>query len=618
MNAFAWEFPPNDSNETEGPNDGGITHFTANRSANVIRECIQNSLDAQKDESSPVRVRIQLISLPRESFNAEGLMIALGAAVSSKHNDEAHRKQFQRGQNFLKGTSKGVDTLTIIDSNTTGASDDLSLDGKPTKWEALTKSTGLSIKERADSGGSFGLGKHAPFAVTDIRTVLYSTAWVSNNKLNRRFQGKTILVSHIDSSETKRRRTGYLGAGNFTPLQDDEVPELFCLDNAGLAVYIPAYVPETDWKDQSIRAVIEHFFHAIVHRGLEVEVEGTSLEAATLNEHSHLVGDRTAAFIEASRSTPVATTQIAGIGQVTLRIVPNAGEVQTGRQIALVRDSGMMIADRPREMSLHGLSRIPPHWQKFVAIIECRSFGEPSLLRDSESPSHSSISVQQIADREKRGQAATALRQLGNWCRTEIEARVDVQPKDDAENVSEIAKYLSVRDSAGTYMGTSNGHDEQTALTKPEQSIRAPASNWARGGRRVLRATTGGEGEIGVPRKKGKGNKKKRTGTTPRVVPSVFSNVRFTTGFRRPTHSVVAIFDTVSETLRDIQLMAVVEDGQDVQVGISEAYAEGRKLLVKHNKVTSFSPSKGARSSIEFLTQIPATNKTYYLLYGGS
>ena len=49
MSNLTCQFPRNDSNETEGPNDGGITRFIPNRSANVIRESIQNSLDARDD-----------------------------------------------------------------------------------------------------------------------------------------------------------------------------------------------------------------------------------------------------------------------------------------------------------------------------------------------------------------------------------------------------------------------------------------------------------------------------------------------------------------------------------------------------------------------------------------
>ena len=64
--------------------------------------------------------------------------------------------------------------------------------------------------------------------------------------------------------------------------------------------------------------------------------------------------------------------------------------------------------------------------------------------------------------------------------------------------------------------------------------------------------------------------------------------------------------------------MATVEDGQDVQIGISEAYSGNRKLSVKRNKVASFTPGQGERCSIEFLTQVPVGNKTYYLLFGGT
>ena len=95
MTDFVWQFPRNDSNETEGPNDGGIAHFTANRSANVIRESIQNSLDARADESKPVIVEIDLTPLPPESFNADGLLDALEAAIKSKHNDDIHRQTVQ-------------------------------------------------------------------------------------------------------------------------------------------------------------------------------------------------------------------------------------------------------------------------------------------------------------------------------------------------------------------------------------------------------------------------------------------------------------------------------------------------------------------------------------------
>ena len=50
MPTLEWQFPPNVAGEVEGHNDAGISHFTDNREVNLIRESIQNSLDARAGE----------------------------------------------------------------------------------------------------------------------------------------------------------------------------------------------------------------------------------------------------------------------------------------------------------------------------------------------------------------------------------------------------------------------------------------------------------------------------------------------------------------------------------------------------------------------------------------
>ena len=618
MKGYHWLFPKNDSNETEGPNDAGITHFTNNRSANLIRESIQNSLDARKDESKPVLVQIELEELEPNSFAAKELIEALDASIVSNHNDSAHSEQFRKGKELLRRSKKSVKSLSITDCNTTGATDELTLDGKPSKWEALTKSSGLSIKDQLDAGGSFGLGKHAPFAVTDLRTVLYSTAWSSSGQIRHRFQGKTILVSHEDKKGQKYRRTGYLGDENYRPLEDEEVPDCFKLQSPGLAVHIPGYQPEEGWQDKCIASAIKDFFHAIVHKGLEVMIDGKRINSETLNEYRGLLDNdpKTLGFIQASRMEPVATTHITNIGEVSLRILVNDKSQHTGRSLALVRDAGMMITDRPRDMSLSGLGRFPPHWKSFCAIIECRSAGEPSVLRESESPSHNSISTQQISDQGRRRAADTALRELGQWCREQIREFAEPPASDDPFNAQEMAQFLGIIDKEGTETNSGAGTAVELNVTPPQQTNRAPRNTWSRSGNRARTQTTGGTGDNTEPTHKGKKTNRKKKGSSPRDTSVTFSDVRFRQGTRRHTHSIVATFDSIPDTLRNIQLMASVEDGQDVPVGISEAYCGSKKLSVKHNKITSLPPSGSERCSIEILTQIPVRNKSYYLTVG--
>lgn len=616
MSELHWLFPKNDSNETEGPNDAGITHFTSNRSANLIRESIQNSLDARADESKAVSFQIELRNLEPSSFAAEDLIEAISASIVSKHNDKAHSDQFKKGKDFLQKSKKTIQTLSITDNNTTGATDELTLDGKPGKWEALTKSSGLSIKDQLDAGGSFGLGKHAPFAVTDIRTVLYSTAWSASGKMHRRFQGKTILVSHEDKKGEKYRRTGYLGSENYRPLVDEEIPDCYQLEAPGLAVHIPGYQPEDGWQDESIVSAIQNFFHAIVHQGLEVTVDGNLINNKTLDEHKGILSDKTLGFIQASRTEPTAKTYIPHIGHVSLRIVTNEKNQHNGRNLALVRDAGMMITDRPRDMSLPGLTRYPPHWKSFYAIIECRSEGEPSLLRESESPSHNSISTQQISDQKRRRVADAALKELGQWSKERIREVAEPLASEDVVNAEELAQLLGIIDKEGSQNNSGAGATVELNITPPQQNTRAPANNWSRRGNRAKAQTTGDGGETTEPKKKGKGTKKTKLGSSPRDISVTFANVRFQQGSRRPTHSVVATFDSIPDTLRNIQLMASVEDGLDVPIGISEAYCGAKKLSVNHNKVTSLPPTTSERYSIEFLTQVPVRNKSYYLTVG--
>ena len=180
MAAARWAFAPNEMREVEGPNNAGISAFTSDRAGSLVRELLQNSMDAREDRSKPVIVSFTLENLPADGLDLDGLRLSLEAAIDSDDNDERHKKQFRRGLSVLKDAirNRAVPALAITDSNTTGAPD-TDGDGNKNKWRSLTKSQGKSEKDARDSGGSFGIGKHATFAASDLRTVLYSTAWIT-------------------------------------------------------------------------------------------------------------------------------------------------------------------------------------------------------------------------------------------------------------------------------------------------------------------------------------------------------------------------------------------------------------------------------------------------------
>ena len=214
MPALTWRFPTNEAGEIEGPNDPGISHFTDRRNENLVRESIQNSLDARAGDA-PVRIEFELDDIHQSDFRADQLGDILECCIRSPHNDDEHRDQFRRGRDSLRRAQQ-TKVLCIWDSSTTGAEDLQRPGGVPSKWNALTKGSGSPAKDRKDAAGSFGIGKHSAFAVADLRTVLYSTTYVDDGVNRSRFIGKSILVSHSYGG-IQRHRTGYLSGGGFTP-----------------------------------------------------------------------------------------------------------------------------------------------------------------------------------------------------------------------------------------------------------------------------------------------------------------------------------------------------------------------------------------------------------------
>ncbi len=589
------------------------------RQNSVIRESIQNSLDAQEDQSRPVDVNFNITQLPTSYFAADSLIQSLSLAIESPHNDDAHKAQFKRGRNLLKRAGSGtVKCLNVTDRNTTGADDIPRKNFAPSKWEALTKGTGSNAKDQRDAAGSFGLGKHAAFATTDLRTVLYAAAWPSKNELHRRFQGKTILVSHKHLKGDAFRSVGYLGASDFEPLRDNEVPRQFRLNEPGTALYIPGFESNHRWRDSSMRIVMDDFFHSIVHNKLQVMVDGKQIKSNSLDRFTDLLESRTINFISVSRSQPVAEITIPGIGRIALRIkVYEDPSENTKREIALVRDAGMMITDQPRNMSLSGLSSFPGHWRGFTTIIECLSEGNPSLLRDSESPEHNKISVDYISDPTRRKEARTRLRELGQWCREEIRQRTEPQFSSE-DNASEIAKFLPIGDD-----GTGNGDvgdrgSHREIVTTPIQSNRPPRRVVSPTGASRPRAVPGDGDAPSDPPDNPDTPPDPKPPRPPRrhtVVdtPDAFGQPRFRVGSKNHTHSVIVTFDNPGQTLHDLRLVAIGEDGQNVPMGVREAYAGDIRLHVNKDVVQSVDNGDADRWSVEFITREPVLNKTFHI-----
>ena len=102
-----------------------------------------------------------------------------------------------------------IPVLQVADYNTTGLIGPC-INGKP--YFALLKAPRQSVHARDHSIGTFGIGKFAPFVVSRLRTVFFSTIWADEHDWHHYVQAKAVLMSHVDGQGQTHRGTGYWGS----------------------------------------------------------------------------------------------------------------------------------------------------------------------------------------------------------------------------------------------------------------------------------------------------------------------------------------------------------------------------------------------------------------------
>src|SRR3989344_1176640 len=212
-----WHFPKLDHGEAEGYNDPLLQYFEGDYAANVAREVIQNSVDARTEQETPVLVVFERIDMPAKSIPGLGELEQRLAVCLKKAKKEKRQKAEEHFEKALKAIrGKSISVLKASDFNTTGLTGG---DNDPNgKWHKLVKAVGDNEMTGA-GGGSFGIGKGAPFAASLLRTVYYSTL---NEQGQSIFQGKTRLLSHEWKGEDCRG-VGFFGVEGYKSARDDKL-----------------------------------------------------------------------------------------------------------------------------------------------------------------------------------------------------------------------------------------------------------------------------------------------------------------------------------------------------------------------------------------------------------
>ena len=450
---MGWRFPPTNGGRVDGFNDPGIAYFTGAPLSSLARETIQNSLDARGTLGIPVNVSFELVDLSPKEIGRDELSEAISACRQIAEGDPMAERGLHVAGDLIEGDS--IPCLRVSDSNTTGLRGD--------QWRTLVKMQGVSLKPEVEgAGGSHGIGKYAPFAVSDLRTVFYWTCYQESGNEVEHFQGKSVLMSHR-STEGETQGTGFYGIKEeCREISGLQIPISFrVLDmNAhpvlGTCLTIAGFRANQYWRRDIAASVVENFFYAIHNGNLVVIVEPDS-DSNLLEIDQTSLGEWFARLLEegadqedaddenggilrqaqtfwqiVNETEPTSEKQDADLGHCRLWIREGEG---LPSKVALVRRTGMLVTTEQK-----GLIRFPG-FKDFAALCVFEDPAGNELLRRMENPLHDRFEPHRLPDEEQQ-RGRRALNRITRWIRDEIR-EVAGPPEGIASTVlSELAVYL--------------------------------------------------------------------------------------------------------------------------------------------------------------------------------
>ena len=272
-----WNFSPRVGGIDQGPNDAMGDTFKKLPYQALVREAIQNSLDAAISDDRPVIVTFKHSHVDTQNYpQLFGLRKHIKACLEFYNSPDA-KKRFKPMLDCINDARNAncIYYLRVSDENTRGMAYRKGSTSSP--FYAFVKSIGNSVKDNKAKGGSKGYGKAAYFNASQIRTVLISSLTESGQYV---FEGVSGLCTHMIDGQKREHYGFYTDAtsGNQEePVTDKEnIPVRFCRDTIGTSAYILGVDYSSGgiqhMKMDILKAVLLNFWAAILEHRLEVRI----------------------------------------------------------------------------------------------------------------------------------------------------------------------------------------------------------------------------------------------------------------------------------------------------------------------------------------------------------
>ncbi len=430
-----------------GPDAGftpaGVAAFDDLRPPAVVRELIQNALDAARSAGvNPAVVRFRLFRAPRNKVpGIQSYRTAFDKALQTQEKMANAPVTGPAGivvQRIRDALAQDeMDVLEVLDNG-------IGLDAR--RMTALL-SDGVSVKGTTASTGTYGNGHSTAIPASDLRYILYGGITQGGDRLGA---GHAVIASHYEEGERHRRSGDGLYIRDFRASPDrpydyatgEDIPDLIsrAIDRierdvpegrapCGTAVIIPYFnhfLKARDLRDVVLQAASANFFIAIEEGSLVVSVEDNRRDSSgpsTLDDSNlgtvladHRDMQRTKAFLNGRRAYEAHDVYRSGhkrviqtaAGAIKVRLREKADGIT---RVDLCRN-GMWITDKIPSVTGNLADQMPFH---AVLSLDAERGGDlHRYIRDAEGPLHDSIAVHRLPKPELRACRA-ALRQIRDW-----------------------------------------------------------------------------------------------------------------------------------------------------------------------------------------------------------
>lgn len=280
-----WHFAPQEGGREDGPNDAMMQNFRAKPYSALVREAVQNSLDAVLDTSQPVRVEISFASINARNFtnffNLREHIIECRDYFSWQEKAVTlYNSMAECFSKDLRGSKIGY--IKVSDFNTKGMEYDSNSSQSP--FYAFARAAGVSSKVDQQSGGSFGFGKSAYFQLSPIGTVFISSLTYTGQHA---FEGVSWLCSH-NFKGVKVSSVGYYDNNNGKPITElEHIPTRFQRVEPGTSFYILGFKEylKSQAVDEMIDEALKSFWYAIYSNHLVIKIDSHEISSDNLDKY---------------------------------------------------------------------------------------------------------------------------------------------------------------------------------------------------------------------------------------------------------------------------------------------------------------------------------------------